>query len=131
MKVGSSQLALECRSIWTTSLYWPEFLFPPVEREGECGTGWEVSCPSGPLCCRFQCVFPVLPPCLSPQAPLPSVLLTVGLLSLLVDHEKLVSQLCSHSGKAGRAGIWTPAGWREGWQQGRGLLQLVLALGEK
>lgn len=46
---------------------------------------------------RFQCVFPVLPPCLSPQAPLPSVLLTVGLLSLLVDHEKLVSQLCSHS----------------------------------
>lgn len=92
---------------------------------------WEVSRPSGPLCCRFQCVLPVLPPCLSPQAPLPSVLLTVGLLSLLVDHEKLVSQLCSHSGKAGRAGVWTPAGWREGWQQGRGLLQLVLALGEK
>ncbi|XP_074168499.1 ATR-interacting protein isoform X4 [Rhinolophus sinicus] len=46
---------------------------------------------------RFHCVLPVLPPCLSPQAPLPSVLLTVGLLSLLVDHEKLVSQLCSHS----------------------------------
>lgn len=46
---------------------------------------------------RFQCVFPVLPQCLSPETPLPSVLLTVGLLSLLVDHEKLAPQLCSHS----------------------------------
>ncbi|XP_054992801.1 ATR-interacting protein isoform X4 [Sorex araneus] len=46
---------------------------------------------------RFQCVFPVLPRCLSPDTPLPSVLLAVELLSLLVDHEKLLPQLCSHS----------------------------------
>ncbi|XP_058413562.1 ATR-interacting protein isoform X5 [Diceros bicornis minor] len=46
---------------------------------------------------RFQCVFRVLPQCLSPETPLPGVLLTVELLSLLVDHEKLVPQLCSHS----------------------------------
>ncbi|XP_007953479.1 ATR-interacting protein [Orycteropus afer afer] len=46
---------------------------------------------------RFQCVFPVLPQCLSQETPLPSVLLTVELLSLLVDHEKLAPQLCSHS----------------------------------
>ncbi|XP_055985541.1 ATR-interacting protein isoform X3 [Sorex fumeus] len=46
---------------------------------------------------RFQCVFPVLPQCLSPDTPLPSVLLAVELLSLLVDHEKLLPQLCSHS----------------------------------
>ncbi|XP_016058299.1 PREDICTED: ATR-interacting protein isoform X1 [Miniopterus natalensis] len=47
---------------------------------------------------RLQCVFPLLPQCLSPEIPLPSVLLTVQLLSLLVDHEKLAPQLCSHSG---------------------------------
>nr|KAF6419951.1 ATR interacting protein [Molossus molossus] len=47
---------------------------------------------------RFQCMFPVLPQCLCPEMPLPSVLLTVELLSLLVDHEKLAPQLCSHSG---------------------------------
>ncbi|XP_006750729.1 ATR-interacting protein [Leptonychotes weddellii] len=46
---------------------------------------------------RFQCVFRVLPQCLSPESPLPSVLLTVELLSLLADHEKLVPQLCSRS----------------------------------
>ncbi|XP_016058300.1 PREDICTED: ATR-interacting protein isoform X2 [Miniopterus natalensis] len=46
---------------------------------------------------RLQCVFPLLPQCLSPEIPLPSVLLTVQLLSLLVDHEKLAPQLCSHS----------------------------------
>ncbi|XP_060486945.1 ATR-interacting protein isoform X5 [Panthera onca] len=46
---------------------------------------------------RFQCVFRVLPQCLSPESPLPSVLLTVELLSLLVDHEKLAPQLCSPS----------------------------------
>ncbi|XP_025740573.1 ATR-interacting protein isoform X3 [Callorhinus ursinus] len=46
---------------------------------------------------RFQCVFRVLPQCLSPESPLPSVLLTVKLLSLLADHEKLVPQLCSRS----------------------------------
>ncbi|XP_042785168.1 ATR-interacting protein isoform X2 [Panthera tigris] len=51
-----------------------------------------------PLCFRFQCVFRVLPQCLSPESPLPSVLLTVELLSLLVDHEKLAPQLCSPSG---------------------------------
>lgn len=46
---------------------------------------------------RFQCVFRVLPQCLCPETPLPSVLLTIELLSLLVDHEKLAAQLCSHS----------------------------------
>ncbi|XP_037384444.1 ATR-interacting protein [Talpa occidentalis] len=46
---------------------------------------------------RFQCMFRVLPQCLSPETPLPSVLLAVELLSLLADHEKLVPQLCSHS----------------------------------
>ncbi|KAM5292152.1 ATR-interacting protein [Ctenodactylus gundi] len=46
---------------------------------------------------RFQCVLPVLPQCLSPETPLPSVLLATELLSLLVDHESLASQLCSHS----------------------------------
>ncbi|XP_045153496.1 ATR-interacting protein [Echinops telfairi] len=46
---------------------------------------------------RFQCVFRVLPQCLSLETPLPSVLLAVELLSLLVDHEKLAPQLCSHS----------------------------------
>uniref|UniRef100_A0A2K5PJZ9 ATR interacting protein n=1 Tax=Cebus imitator TaxID=2715852 RepID=A0A2K5PJZ9_CEBIM len=46
---------------------------------------------------RFQCVFKVLPKCLSPETPLPSVLLAVELLSLLADHEELVPQLCSHS----------------------------------
>ncbi|XP_030162517.1 ATR-interacting protein isoform X1 [Lynx canadensis] len=46
---------------------------------------------------RFQCVFRVLPQCLRPESPLPSVLLTVELLSLLVDHEKLAPQLCSPS----------------------------------
>ncbi|XP_066900454.1 ATR-interacting protein isoform X3 [Kogia breviceps] len=45
---------------------------------------------------RFQCVFRVLPQCLRPETPLPSVLLTIELLSLLVDHEKLAPQLCSH-----------------------------------
>lgn len=46
---------------------------------------------------RFHCVLPVLPRFLSPETPLPCVLLTVELLSLLVDHEGLASQLCSHS----------------------------------
>ncbi|KAM9185765.1 ATR-interacting protein isoform 3-T3 [Dugong dugon] len=46
---------------------------------------------------RFQHVFRVLPQCLSPETPIPSVLLTVELLSLLVDHKKLAPQLCSHS----------------------------------
>uniref|UniRef100_A0A8D0PA83 ATR interacting protein n=2 Tax=Sus scrofa TaxID=9823 RepID=A0A8D0PA83_PIG len=46
---------------------------------------------------RFQCVFRVLPQCLRPETPLPGVLLTVELLSLLADHEKLAPQLCSHS----------------------------------
>ncbi|XP_012626606.1 ATR-interacting protein [Microcebus murinus] len=46
---------------------------------------------------RFQCVFRVLPQCLSPETPLPSVLLTVELLSLLADHDELAPQLCSHS----------------------------------
>uniref|UniRef100_A0A5F9D4B5 ATR interacting protein n=1 Tax=Oryctolagus cuniculus TaxID=9986 RepID=A0A5F9D4B5_RABIT len=46
---------------------------------------------------RFQCVLRVLPQCLSPETPLPSVLLTVKLLSLLVDDNTLAPQLCSHS----------------------------------
>ncbi|XP_023558047.1 ATR-interacting protein isoform X2 [Octodon degus] len=47
---------------------------------------------------RFRCVLPVLPQCLSPEMVLPCVLLTVELLSLLVDHESLAPQLCSHPG---------------------------------
>ncbi|XP_017199288.2 ATR-interacting protein isoform X2 [Oryctolagus cuniculus] len=47
---------------------------------------------------RFQCVLRVLPQCLSPETPLPSVLLTVKLLALLVDDNTLAPQLCSHSG---------------------------------
>lgn len=66
--------------------------------------GLSVSPLSGPLCCRFQCVFRVLPQCLSPESSLPSVLLTVELLSLLADHEKLAPQLCSRSGRAGQGG---------------------------
>lgn len=50
-------------------------------------------------------MFQVLTQCLSPETPLPSVLLTVELLCLLVDHEKLLPQLCSHSGKQGRAQV--------------------------
>ncbi|XP_015442644.1 ATR-interacting protein [Pteropus alecto] len=46
---------------------------------------------------RFQCVLPLLPQCLRAETPLPSVLLTVELLSLLVDHETLTPQLCTHS----------------------------------
>lgn len=66
------------------------------------GIGLEASHLSGALCFRFQCVFRVLPQCLRPETPLPSVLLTIELLSLLVDHEKLAPQLCSHPGKAGQ-----------------------------
>uniref|UniRef100_A0A2K6A2D6 ATR interacting protein n=1 Tax=Mandrillus leucophaeus TaxID=9568 RepID=A0A2K6A2D6_MANLE len=46
---------------------------------------------------RFQCVFQVLPKCLSPETPLPGVVLAVELLSLLADHDQLAPQLCSHS----------------------------------
>ncbi|XP_008851474.1 ATR-interacting protein isoform X2 [Nannospalax galili] len=47
---------------------------------------------------RFSCVLPMLPQCLNPELPLPCVLLAVELLSLLVDHDSLAQQLCSHSG---------------------------------
>ncbi|XP_023375323.1 ATR-interacting protein isoform X1 [Otolemur garnettii] len=46
---------------------------------------------------RFQCMFRLLPRCLSPETPLPSVLLTIEFLSLLADHDKLAPQLCSQS----------------------------------
>ncbi|XP_048190721.1 ATR-interacting protein isoform X2 [Perognathus longimembris pacificus] len=46
---------------------------------------------------RLQCVLPVLPPCLSPQTPLPCVLLAVELLSQIADSDTLVQQFCSHS----------------------------------
>ncbi|XP_012885658.1 PREDICTED: ATR-interacting protein-like [Dipodomys ordii] len=46
---------------------------------------------------RLQCVLPVLPPCLSPQTPLPCVLLAVELLSQIADSDGLVQQFCSHS----------------------------------
>ncbi|XP_014394463.1 PREDICTED: ATR-interacting protein [Myotis brandtii] len=46
---------------------------------------------------RFQCVFPLLPQCLRPDVPLPSVLLAVELLALLADHQALAPQLCSRS----------------------------------
>lgn len=53
-------------------------------------------------------MLPVLPQCLSSELPLPCVLLAVKLLSVLVDHDSLAQQLCSHSGKAGQAGaqLW-------------------------
>lgn len=70
-----------------------------VRKEGDLGQ--KCHTPPGPLCFRFQCVLPLLPQCLSAETPLPSVLLTVELLSLLVDHETLAPQLCTHSGKAG------------------------------
>ncbi|XP_050996298.1 ATR-interacting protein isoform X1 [Acomys russatus] len=47
---------------------------------------------------RFSCVLPVLPQCLSSELPLLCVLLAVKLLSVLVDHDSLAQQLCSHSG---------------------------------
>ncbi|XP_028612524.1 ATR-interacting protein isoform X2 [Grammomys surdaster] len=47
---------------------------------------------------RFSCVFPVLPQCLSSELPLSCMLLAVELLSVLVDHDSLAQQLCSHSG---------------------------------
>ncbi|XP_031201658.1 ATR-interacting protein isoform X2 [Mastomys coucha] len=47
---------------------------------------------------RFSCVFPMLPQCLASELPLPCVLLAVELLSVLVDHDSLAQQLCSHSG---------------------------------
>ncbi|XP_051483647.1 ATR-interacting protein isoform X2 [Apus apus] len=40
---------------------------------------------------------PVLLCCLCPETPLPAVLLTVRLLSILAQHHTLVAQLCSHS----------------------------------
>ncbi|KFU89080.1 ATR-interacting protein, partial [Chaetura pelagica] len=40
---------------------------------------------------------PVLLCCLCPETPLPAVLLTVRLLSILAQHHTLVTQLCSHS----------------------------------
>ncbi|KAL6035595.1 hypothetical protein STEG23_019116 [Scotinomys teguina] len=46
---------------------------------------------------RFSCVLPVLPQCLSSELPLSCVLLAVKLLSVLVDHDSLAQQLCSHS----------------------------------
>lgn len=76
-------------------------------------------------------MFQVLPQCLSPESPLPSVLLTVKLLSLLADHEKLAPQLCSRSGKArqGVGGWAAAAGWKQGrWQgQVRALLRASAA----
>lgn len=95
--------------------------------------GWKGHRPSGPLCFRFQSVFPVLPQCLSPETPLPSVLLTVELLSLLVDHEGLVPQLCSHSGKAGQgqvSGLLRKGGDRDRSGASPGLLQLALGAPE-
>ncbi|KAM4821573.1 ATR-interacting protein isoform 2-T2 [Thomomys bottae] len=46
---------------------------------------------------RLQCVLPVLPPCLSPQTPLPCVLLAVELFSQIADNDNLKQQLCSQS----------------------------------
>ncbi|XP_042522025.1 ATR-interacting protein isoform X1 [Dipodomys spectabilis] len=46
---------------------------------------------------RLQCVLAVLPPCLSPQTPLPCVLLAVELLAQIADSDGLVQQFCSHS----------------------------------
>ncbi|XP_058535105.1 ATR-interacting protein isoform X2 [Ochotona princeps] len=46
---------------------------------------------------RFQSVLRVLPQSLSPDTPLPCILLTVRLLALLVDDDTLAPRLCSHS----------------------------------
>ncbi|CAH6777663.1 ATR-interacting protein [Phodopus roborovskii] len=46
---------------------------------------------------RFSCVLRMLPQCLRSEPPLPCVLLAVELLSVLVDHDSLAQQLCSHS----------------------------------
>nr|BAC27324.1 unnamed protein product [Mus musculus] len=51
---------------------------------------------SSDLLPRFSCVFPVLPQCLGSALPLPCVLLAVELLSVLLDHDSLAWQLCSH-----------------------------------
>jgi hypothetical protein len=59
------------------------------------------------------------------------VLLAVELLSLLVDHDILAQQLCSHSGKEGWGRLVSaPAEGGQGWgrdrfRASRGLLQLV------
>ncbi|XP_034380933.1 ATR-interacting protein isoform X2 [Arvicanthis niloticus] len=47
---------------------------------------------------RLSCVFPVLPQCLGSELPLSCVQQAVELLSVLVDHDSLTQQLCSHSG---------------------------------
>ncbi|XP_034380932.1 ATR-interacting protein isoform X1 [Arvicanthis niloticus] len=46
---------------------------------------------------RLSCVFPVLPQCLGSELPLSCVQQAVELLSVLVDHDSLTQQLCSHS----------------------------------
>lgn len=55
----------------------------------------------------------VLPQSLSPDTPLPCMLLTVRLLALLVDDDTLAPRLCSHSGKAMWG--WTHDCWRWRW----------------
>jgi hypothetical protein len=59
-------------------------------------------------------VFPVLPQCLGSALPLPCVLLAVELLSVLLDHDSLAWQLCSHPGKAGQDSLNCPIVGREG-----------------
>lgn len=64
-------------------------------------------------------MFPTLPQCLSSERPLPCVLLAVELLSVLVDHDSLAQQLCSHSGKAGQGSLNCPRVGGKDWGQGQ------------
>lgn len=57
----------------------------------------------------------MLPQCLASELPLPCVLLAVELLSVLVDHDSLAQQLCSHSGKAGKDGLNCPIAGGRAW----------------
>lgn len=61
----------------------------------------------------------MLPQCLCSELPLSCVLLAVELLSVLVDHDSLAQQLCSHSGKAGQDGSQLYCSEREELGQGQ------------
>lgn len=60
----------------------------------------------------------MLPQCLGSELPLSCVLLAVKLFSVLVDHDSLAQQLCSHSGTAEDGSQLSYSG-REGSGQGQ------------
>lgn len=85
---------------------------------------------------RLSCVFPALPQCLGSELPLLCVRQAVELLSVLVDHDSLTQQLCSHSGKQSRTGLNCPILGGRGWGRDRfrapqGLLYLYPRLQRK